>query len=97
MHVHTSHINPNAASLYSAAAAAKAAATQRAADVRKKLMTSASKIAGKAEANGKGIFAIAQGTEQGSPQHHGRKNPRAPEKKQAADEDQSGKPLSMWA
>ena len=46
MHIHASQMDPNAASLYSAASAEKAAATQRAADVRRKLMKSASDIEG---------------------------------------------------
>jgi len=44
MHIHASQMNMNSASLYSAAGAEKAAAAQRAADVRKKLMKSASDI-----------------------------------------------------
>ncbi len=46
MHIHASQMNMNAASLYSAAGAEKAAAAKRAADVRKKLMKSASDIEG---------------------------------------------------
>ena len=46
MHIHASQMNMNAASLYSAAGAEKAAASQRAADVRRKLMKSASDIEG---------------------------------------------------
>jgi hypothetical protein len=45
MHIHAAQMNMNSASLYSAAAAEKAAAAQRA-DVRKKLMKSASDIDG---------------------------------------------------
>jgi hypothetical protein len=44
MHIHGSHMNMNSASLYSAAGAEKAAAAQRAAEVRKKLLRSASGI-----------------------------------------------------
>jgi hypothetical protein len=102
MHVHANHMNPNAASLYSAAEAAKAAATRQAADVRKKLLSEASKIAGQAEATGEGIAMIGQGTEEGSSQRQGQQNPRAPGskeagRKQVADEDQSDQPLSTWA
>jgi hypothetical protein len=46
MHIHATQMNMNSASLYSAAGAEKAAAAQRAADVRKKLMKSASGIEG---------------------------------------------------
>ena len=46
MHIHAGSMNLNSASLYSAAAAEKAAATQNAADVRRKLMKSASDIEG---------------------------------------------------
>jgi hypothetical protein len=45
MHIHGSQMNPNAVNPYSAAAE-KAVAAQRAADVRKKLMKSASDIDG---------------------------------------------------
>jgi hypothetical protein len=46
MHIHASSMNMNSASLYSAAGAEKAAAEQRAADIRRKLMKSASDIEG---------------------------------------------------
>ena len=46
MHIHASSMNMNSASLYSAAGAEKAAAAQRAADLRRKLMKSASDIEG---------------------------------------------------
>jgi hypothetical protein len=46
MHIHAAQMNMNSASLYSAAAAEKAAAAQRASDVRRKLMKSASDIEG---------------------------------------------------
>jgi hypothetical protein len=45
MHIHGSQMNPNAVNPYSAAAE-KAVAAQRAADVRKKLMKSATDIEG---------------------------------------------------
>jgi hypothetical protein len=41
MHIHGSGMSPHVAGLYSAAGAEKAAAEQRAAEIRKKLMTSA--------------------------------------------------------
>jgi hypothetical protein len=46
MHIHGSQMNMNSIRLSSAGAAEKAAAAQRAADVRKKLMKSASDIEG---------------------------------------------------
>ena len=46
MHIHGSMMDMNSASLYSAAGAEKAAAAQRAADIRRKLMKSASDIEG---------------------------------------------------
>ncbi len=46
MHIHASQMDPNSASPYSSAAAEKAASAQRAADVRRKLMKSASDIEG---------------------------------------------------
>jgi hypothetical protein len=46
MHIHASSMDMNSASLYSAAGAEKAAAAHRAADIRRKLMKSASDIEG---------------------------------------------------
>jgi hypothetical protein len=46
MHIHATQMNMNSASLYSAAGAEKAAAAQRANDVRRKLMKSAADIEG---------------------------------------------------
>jgi hypothetical protein len=46
MHVHGSHLDPNAMNLYSAVAAEKTASAKRAAEVRKKLMASASEMEG---------------------------------------------------
>jgi len=46
MHIHGNQMDMNSASLYSAAGAEKAAATQKAADVRRKLMKSATDIEG---------------------------------------------------
>lgn len=48
MHIHGSHMNLNSASLYSLAGAEKAAAAQRAADVRKKLLKGAAETDGAA-------------------------------------------------
>jgi hypothetical protein len=48
MHIHGNSMNVNAANFYSAAEGEKAAAAQRAADVRKKLLKSASEIEGSA-------------------------------------------------
>ena len=61
MHIHASQMNMNATSLYSAAGAEKAAAAQRAADVRKKLMKSASDIDG--VSNPDEAFLIGQWTD----------------------------------
>jgi hypothetical protein len=48
MHIHGNSMNVNAANFYSAAEGEKAAAAQRTADVRKKLLKSASEIEGSA-------------------------------------------------
>jgi hypothetical protein len=61
MHIHATQMNMNSACLYSAAGAEKAAAAQRAADVRKKLMKSASDIEG--ASSPEEAFMISQWTD----------------------------------
>jgi hypothetical protein len=61
MHIHANQMNMNSASLYSAAGAENAAAAQRAADVRRKLMKSASDIEGVASPDE--AFMIGQWTD----------------------------------
>jgi hypothetical protein len=61
MHIHGSHMNPNSADLYSAAGAEKAAAAQRAADARKKLLKSATDI--DAASSPEEAFMICQWTD----------------------------------
>jgi|HubBroStandDraft_1064217.scaffolds.fasta_scaffold61147_1 hypothetical protein len=61
MHIHGSGMTPQMAGLYSAAGAEKAAAQQRAADVRKKLMTSAQQAG--AASSPEEAFLIGQWTD----------------------------------
>ena len=93
MHIHGSHMPPDAG-LYAAAAAEKAAAAQRASEVRKKLIRSASKLEG--EANARQVSMVGQEAEEDSGQRQARKQRLAPKKKQTGDED-SAEPISMWA
>jgi N-methylhydantoinase B/oxoprolinase/acetone carboxylase alpha subunit len=108
MHIHGNLLNSNAASLYSAAAAAeKAASAQRVADVRKKLMEGALNIDG--ELNAEEIL-IRQWSEGNSNRGQGQDQPRSPKntrtadeaqahksKIKLADEKQADKPISTWA
>jgi hypothetical protein len=106
MHIHGNLMNPNLASLYSVAAAEKAASAQRAADVRKKLLESTPNIAG--ELNPEEIL-VRQWSEGSSHKRQGEKHPCVPQKKQVADEEQADKsnlqsadeqadrPISSWA
>jgi hypothetical protein len=107
MHIHNNLMNPNLASLYSAAAAEKAASAQRAADVRKKLLESTPNIDG--ELNPEEIL-IRQWSEGSSHKRQDKKHSRVPNKEQVADneqaakpnlqiadEEQADKPISSWA
>ncbi len=110
MHVHGNLMSPNVTSLYAAAAAEKAAAAQRAADVRKKLMEGPKNI--DSELNPEEIL-IRQWSEANSRKRQGQDHPRASgsndeeekvdeeqadqPKIQNADEEQPDKPISTWA
>jgi hypothetical protein len=95
MHIHGAHMNPNILNLYAAAASAKTASAQRAAEVRKKLASSAAMIEG--ELDDDGVFMIGQEPQEKSRQRQ-QKDPRAATKKpDAEDDDQSGEPISTWA
>jgi hypothetical protein len=89
MHIHGNLMNPNVASLYSAAAAEKAASAQRAADVRKKLTENTPNIDG--EHNPEEIL-IRQWSEESSHKRQDQNHSRAPKKNQIADEEQADKP-----
>jgi len=93
MQIHGNYMNPNAASLYTAAATEKAAAAQRAAEVRKKLISSGSMIEGEAEAEE--VSMIGQEKEKHSHQRRQRR-PRSSGNKKSVDDEQSEKPMSIW-
>ncbi len=107
MHIHGNLMNPDLASLYSAAAAEKAASAQRAADVRKKLTESTPNIDG--ELNPEEIL-IRQWSKENSHKRQDQKQSRAPKENQIVDEEQVDKlkiqtageeqadePISTWA
>jgi hypothetical protein len=83
MHIHGNLMNPNVASLYSAAAAEKAASA------RKKLTESTPNIDG--EHNPEEIL-IRQWSEESSHKRQDQNQSRAPKKNQIADEEQADKP-----
>jgi hypothetical protein len=94
MHIHGNHMNPNLASLYSAAAAEKAAAAQRAAEVRKKLIRSASKLEG--ELDTEEVSCVDQPEDEDSRQRRQKRPRSSKSKKSAADDEPSEEPMSMW-
>ncbi len=95
MRVHGTHLNPIAANLYAAVEAKKAAAKQ-AAEVRKKLLSSASQIEG--EAAIQPVSTPDEEKEKDSDQ--GPENPQTQKKNDlpgnAGEDDQSGDPISLW-
>ena len=94
MRVHGSHLTPDAG-LYAAAAAERANAAQRAAEVRKKLTHGASKL--QDETNSSQVSSIGQGMEEDSGRRQDNRQPSATGKKKTSDEKQSAEPISMWA
>jgi len=78
MHVHGTHLDPNALNLYSAVE--KSAAAKRAAEVRKQLMSSTGEIEDELDTGM--IFRIDKEAEQGS-----RQPPEDPAKTKEADKD----------
>jgi len=100
MHIHGTHLNPNATNLYSAVADEKAAAAKQAAEVRKKLRSSASEIEGEAEAEAPPISTISEANEEDPLAGHHQEEPpaskkNAVKKKDAAEETDSGD-ISIW-
>jgi hypothetical protein len=107
MHIHGTHLNPNALNLYSAVAAEKAAAAKQAAEVRKKLLSSASKIEGEADTDD--IPLIEEATEDDFPpnddqaqdedrdqEEHSPSQKGASNNEDAPEDDDSGDPISVW-
>jgi len=96
MHVHGSQLNPAAINLFAAAAEEKAAAAKQAAEVRKKLLSSA---AGIGHEDNSGIFAIREGSEDGSRQSpdQNEQTPNLRKRKSANDDEETSiGPVSVW-
>jgi hypothetical protein len=83
MHVHGNQLNPNVATLYAALAAESAARAKQAAEVRKKLISSASKLAG--ELGDDAVSFIGGDTEQDSGHPQKKQDPHASENSQNSD------------
>jgi hypothetical protein len=107
MHIHGNLMNPNLASIYSAAATEKAASAQRAAEVRKKLIGSTSSSDGELDSE---EILVRQWSEESSHKRQGQIQSSAPKedqiadeeqadepKIQIADEEQADEPISTWA
>jgi hypothetical protein len=96
MHIHGNSMNLNAVDLHATAAAEKAASTQRAAEVRKKLMRGGLEMDG--ELNPESSFMVGLWSEGGSQQqqqgHERASTSRGPLN---ADEELADKPVSVWA
>jgi hypothetical protein len=95
MHIHGTHMDLNALNLSSAAEATRAAAAQRAAEIRKKLALNAAEIEGGLDP---GVaFVVSQHSQQ-NPNQQEQDHPPAGNKKQNSDDDDppSG-PISAWA
>jgi hypothetical protein len=94
MHVHGAHMDPSATSLYSAVAAEKASAAKRAAEVRKKLMSSTAEVEDELD-TGK-VLAVDNHPQQDARQPFSRKRPPAENKPASGDDDDSEDPISIW-
>ncbi len=95
MHIHGNPINLNLAHLHSAGAAEKAAATQRAAGVRKKLLQARAPIEEEPDADV--VSRIGHSSDGGSQDHRPPEyaNPRARHSANNPEPDQH--PVSFWA
>ncbi len=98
MHVHGAHLNPT--NLYSAVEVEKAAAAKQAAEVRKKLLSSASESESEAEAEAQAMSTVGGENEENAPPDQDQMELPAPKKrvlkKDAAEEDNSSDPISIW-
>jgi hypothetical protein len=94
MHIHHNPIAAGGAGVHSAAAAEKAASAQRAAEVRKKLMTSAAGI--KDEPNFGEFLMVGRWPDERSGRHQEQPQPRHRQENQAEDEALAT-PVSYWA
>lgn len=96
MHVHGSAMQGNPASLHPAAAAEKAAASQRSADVRKKLMNSGAAL--DEELNPDAGLMVQSWTQKDSQHQEGQGRRRSHvESPASGDGDQVNSPASFWA
>ena len=91
MHIHAQSMNLNAVSLHSAAAAEKTAATQRAADVRRKLKAGALRL--EAESDTEDDLRIGQWSNDDSRQ---RQEYYGPNSKKSSREEQPAVPFSFY-
>jgi hypothetical protein len=97
MHIHSNHMDPNMLNLYAAASAEKAAASKRAAEVRKKLLASASEIKGGLDAEGT-LFIDPEKSGQDGRQEQGRERPQPRRTiSQNGEEREPKEPISAWA
>jgi hypothetical protein len=97
MHIHHNPMTPEPAGVHSAAAE-KMAAAQRASETRRKLMKSASQIEGEGDGSldAGQIVMISKWSEEPEGRQQ-RQQPRPQQEALSADEQRSGKPISVWA
>lgn len=94
MHIHGIQRNTEALNLYAATAAAQAAATRRADEVRKKLVRNASTIAGGLDV---ASFAISQKQQNNSDPEQEERTRAATKNKELREESDPDGPVSTWA
>lgn len=100
MHIHGNPISHNVANLHPAGAAEKAAATQRAADIRKKLLNAKAPITEDSDSDA--VLMVARwsegDSEDGGPPEHADPQPESSGAGHAASlEDPGDRPVSFWA
>jgi len=99
MHVHGNHLNPNVANLYSAVAAESAARAKQAAEVRRKLISGASKL--ESQLDGDAISPVsddAEGSGQEQDFRDSEDNQAETEQNNSQEQDElSDDPISTWA
>ncbi len=94
MHIHHNPVMSGNAGIHSAGAAEKAAAAQRAAETRRKLLKSAAQIDGTLDAGE--LFMVGRWSEE----HSGEREKRSHNQQQSSqpdDGDSGAKPISVWA
>jgi hypothetical protein len=93
MHLNGSHLDPNAANLYSAVTD-RATATKRAAEVRKELMSSTAEVEDELD-TGK-VLAVEEKPKPEPRRPPARKHPPDETAKNPSDEADEEDPLSIW-